>query len=151
MSGLRTVVKILSNTIDFEKLFGTPKIARESLKKTIPVNEPDTPLYQLFKNLGRQQRKEMQEMGISEDLDDFMDYLNVDEMDTLVKVLKNPNLDDVTRNNIIDNLLRAKREEVIGRMYDNKPNLPRSLEVDIYDPRVPSPKPANDPTFTIVK
>ena len=52
MSGLRTVVKILSNTIDFEKLFGTPKIARESLKKTIPVNEPDTPLYQLFKNLG---------------------------------------------------------------------------------------------------
>ena len=149
MSGLRTVVKILSNTIDFEKLFGTPKIARESLKKNIPANEPATPLYKLFKDLGRQQRKEMQEMGISEDLDDFMDYLNVDEMDTLVKLLKDPSLDDVARNKIIDNLLRAKREEVIGRMYDNKPKVPRGLEIGRPSGEVPTP--ANDPTFTIVK
>lgn len=149
MSGLRGVIKILSNTIDFEKLFGTPKIARESLKKNIPANEPATPLYKLFKDLGRQQRKEMQELGFSEDLDDYMEYLNPDEIDTLVKLLKNPNLDDVARNKIIDNLLNTKRNEMIGRYYDNVPNIPRGIEVGRPSGKVPTP--ANDPTFTIVK
>lgn len=150
MSGLRGVIKILSDQIDFGKLFGTPKSARESLKAAGPVrNDSDTSLTKLYKDLYKQQEMEKSKLGFSEDLDDYMEYLNPDEIDTLVKLLKNPNLDDTARNKIIDNLLNTKRNEMIGKYYDNVPNIPRGVEVGRPSGKVPTP--ANDPTFTIVK
>jgi len=99
--------------------------------------------------LYKQKEKEKSKLGFSEDLDDYMEYLNPDEIDTLVKLLKNPNLDDAARNKIIDNLLESKKNEMIGRYYDNVPNIPRGVEVGRSTGKVPTP--ANDPTFTIVK
>jgi hypothetical protein len=45
--------------------------------------------------------------------------------------------------------LNTKRNEMIGRYYDNVPNIPRGIEVGRPSGKVPTP--ANDPTFTIVK